>query len=95
MSGDVISTDLISNGLKKDFNCRKNLNSILNNKLASDILNKLIEYHHSHKIISPTYHMDSENSSKPLSLQDFKGLFLLFHRIFLISDKIVFVIICT
>lgn len=77
VSEDGFLPDLISIGIKKDFCCKDQLNSVLNYILASGIFNRFINYEYFHKIVRPTLHVQAENTYRPLSIKDIEGLFAL------------------
>lgn len=77
VSADGILPDVISIGIKKGFCCKKQLDSTINNILASGILNKFIEFDYFHNIITSIHNTDSQKTCKQLSLKHFEGIFVL------------------
>lgn len=91
VSQDGFLTDLISIGVKKDFCCKKQLDSVLNYILASGVFNKFINYEYFHKIAKPTLHAQAENAYRPLSIKDIEGLFAFLLVGYTISIIILFI----
>ena len=90
VSEDAFFTDLIAIGIKKDFCCKKQLDSFLNYLMASGIFNKFIEYDHFHKIVAQILSEYEEHSWNSLSIKDFEGIFLILFIGYILSTVALF-----